>query len=162
MFLSETWYSDLNPSEGEDSTLFSWLCSSGFPTVNARVNLFPPLPFSIANVIQRAGCPVPDYIKHFPKLQRYVWIDYQFVFHFKILHESWLGCEGCRSYCCSSAEKGIWQSCDGVFFQKKMETEFSNTEKQLVPGEQEVPWNMPQASQACTHESDFQYVRKLS
>lgn len=43
-----------------------------------------------------------------------------------------------------------------------METEFSNTEKQLVPGEQEVPWNMPQASQACTHESDFQYVRKLS
>ncbi|OXB79073.1 UNVERIFIED_CONTAM: hypothetical protein H355_005949, partial [Colinus virginianus] len=35
----------------------------------ANVNLFPPLPFSIASVIQRAGCPVPDYIKHFPKLQ---------------------------------------------------------------------------------------------
>ncbi|OXB64863.1 hypothetical protein ASZ78_009744 [Callipepla squamata] len=29
-----------------------------------------PLLRSIANVIQRAGCPVPDYIKHFPKLQR--------------------------------------------------------------------------------------------
>ncbi|XP_015736628.1 probable ATP-dependent RNA helicase DDX52 isoform X1 [Coturnix japonica] len=28
-----------------------------------------PLLRSIANVIQRAGCPVPDYIKHFPKLQ---------------------------------------------------------------------------------------------
>uniref|UniRef100_A0A8V5HDC7 Probable ATP-dependent RNA helicase DDX52 n=1 Tax=Melopsittacus undulatus TaxID=13146 RepID=A0A8V5HDC7_MELUD len=31
-----------------------------------------PLLRSIANVIQRAGCPVPDYIKHFPRLQRYV------------------------------------------------------------------------------------------
>ncbi|XP_068766163.1 probable ATP-dependent RNA helicase DDX52 [Struthio camelus] len=28
-----------------------------------------PLLRSIASVIQRAGCPVPDYIKHFPKLQ---------------------------------------------------------------------------------------------
>ncbi|XP_009636557.1 probable ATP-dependent RNA helicase DDX52 [Egretta garzetta] len=28
-----------------------------------------PLLRSIANVIQRAGCPVPDYIKHFPRLQ---------------------------------------------------------------------------------------------
>ncbi|NWR34208.1 DDX52 helicase, partial [Tachuris rubrigastra] len=28
-----------------------------------------PLLRSIANVIQRAGCPVPDYIKHLPKLQ---------------------------------------------------------------------------------------------
>ncbi|KAL7986965.1 hypothetical protein Chor_005884 [Crotalus horridus] len=33
-----------------------------------------PLLRSIASVIQRAGCPVPDYIKHFRKLQRYaVW-----------------------------------------------------------------------------------------
>ncbi|NXJ80745.1 DDX52 helicase, partial [Trogon melanurus] len=37
-----------------------------------------PLLRSIASVIQRAGCPVPDYIKHLPKLQRYVWIIYQF------------------------------------------------------------------------------------
>ncbi|NWZ85260.1 DDX52 helicase, partial [Poecile atricapillus] len=28
-----------------------------------------PLLRSIANVIQRAGCPVPEYIKHLPKLQ---------------------------------------------------------------------------------------------
>ncbi|NXW57199.1 DDX52 helicase, partial [Eurystomus gularis] len=28
-----------------------------------------PLLRSIASVIQRAGCPVPDYIKHLPKLQ---------------------------------------------------------------------------------------------
>ncbi|NXJ89451.1 DDX52 helicase, partial [Corythaixoides concolor] len=28
-----------------------------------------PLLRSIANVIQRAGCPVPDYIKHLPRLQ---------------------------------------------------------------------------------------------
>ncbi|NXT84577.1 DDX52 helicase, partial [Zapornia atra] len=28
-----------------------------------------PLLRSIANVIQRAGCPVPDYIKDFPRLQ---------------------------------------------------------------------------------------------
>ncbi|NXP82494.1 DDX52 helicase, partial [Ramphastos sulfuratus] len=28
-----------------------------------------PLLRSIANVIQRAGCPVPDYIQHLPRLQ---------------------------------------------------------------------------------------------
>ncbi|KAJ7397292.1 synergin gamma [Pitangus sulphuratus] len=31
-----------------------------------------PLLRSIANVIQRAGCPVPDYIKHLPKLQSFM------------------------------------------------------------------------------------------
>lgn len=52
--------------------LFSTACSSlvckpGLP------GLISPLLFSsIANVIQRAGCPVPDYIQHLPRLQRCV------------------------------------------------------------------------------------------
>lgn len=28
--------------------------------------------FSVANVIQQAGCPVPEYIKGFQKLLRYI------------------------------------------------------------------------------------------
>lgn len=61
-------------------------------SLTARVNLFPSFLSSIANVIQRAGCPVPGYIKHFPKLQRYVHLSsLWFVVHFKSLHEGMLG-----------------------------------------------------------------------
>lgn len=47
-------------------------CSSLVRALPAGADLSPPLLCSIASVIQRAGCPVPDYIKHLPKLQRCV------------------------------------------------------------------------------------------